>query len=180
MGTPVARRARGRPGYSPDQPEKGRRKQVRRTAGAQRELVVAGRREAVSRRSPGGAGVSLRAGTSIRPNGHFGSWLCENVEQAREMGFRLNCGNFCVNEINDLEGSKLRAPHRFAQETGKIGVFTQAGSQARVRRRVHEGLLAGVLPTNPPSRRCVRVSLTILTLFFVFHLWAPRKMPCVG
>jgi len=61
-------------------------------------------------------------------NVRFGSWVCENVGQAREMPFRLNCRNFNVNEINGLEGENLRASSRFTQKTGKIVFSTQSGS----------------------------------------------------
>jgi len=59
---------------------------------------------------------------------HFGSWLCEYVGRTLEMPVRPNCADFGANEINGLEGTKLRVSSRFAQETGKTGVFTQPRS----------------------------------------------------
>ncbi len=72
-GTPVARMACSRPRYSQDQPVVFHREQVRRAAGAEAEMVVAGQGDAVSRRSLGGARVSLRAETANRSNFRVGS-----------------------------------------------------------------------------------------------------------
>ncbi len=63
------------------------RKHVRRAAGAQPELVVAGQREAASRRSLGGARVSFRAGTANRPNVRVGS----NCDLRHRLALRLEC-----------------------------------------------------------------------------------------
>jgi hypothetical protein len=64
----------------------------------------------------------------MKAKGGSGSWVCENVEQTRKMQFWFKGRNFESNEINGLGELKLRASSRFAQETGKFGVFTQAGS----------------------------------------------------
>ncbi len=64
---------RRRRAQSENQPEIGHRKQVWRATGAELEHVVAGQREAVSRRSLGGARVSLRAGTANESNFRSGS-----------------------------------------------------------------------------------------------------------
>ena len=74
------------------------------------------------------ASLLYTSGSTGQPKVRVGSWVCENVGQAGEMPFWLNCRNFDVNEINGLEGAKLRASSRFTQKTGKIGVSTQSGS----------------------------------------------------
>ena len=85
-----------------------------------------------------------------------GSWVCENVGQARELPFRLNCEIFGVNEINGLEGQELRASSRFAQETGKIGVSTQSGSNCDLQQRLAlrlecDGERMGWMAPAPPG-----------------------------
>jgi hypothetical protein len=88
-------------------------------------------------------------------NVFFGSWVCENVGQARELPLRLNYEIFGANEINSLEGQELRASSGFAQEIGKIGVSTQSRSKARIRSGSEPGRSsADRLTYTPESRQC--------------------------
>ena len=82
--------------------------------------------------------------------------MCENVGQAHEIPFQLNRINSEVNKINGLEGPNFRAPSRYAQETEKIGVSTQAASNYDLRHRLAlrlecDGERMGWMAPAPPG-----------------------------
>ena len=87
----------------------------------------------------------------------FGSFLLDRLFQ----GVGVDRDQAATDDARIVDGAPVEHDEvtRFADVAVMVDQFTfqvtqkvAFGSQARVRRRAHEGLLAGVLPTNPPSR----------------------------